>query len=305
MAKKAEEKGRYIIDKPGRKFPDELSSEMKDIYNQLIMQPKGAIHLDDVILSDENRHKLDQFVMELQHADKLRKHGLEPMSRILSYGATGTGKTLSAKALAYDLDYTMLMVDISQALAQGAAADSIAKVFRLANELKYCLIFFDEVDAIAWNRDASSGDGGDIRRATNSLFQYMDQMDDTNLFIACTNMLPRLDAAFERRFDLKLEFNRPELHIRDAVQRFITGHFRLVDDADSVTESIVQKRMRLSYYEIEGIAKRAMKRAVLAGTTDVSLAGIYEDFKVALRIPDRLKGVNLDDTGDPFGTMRR
>jgi AAA+ superfamily predicted ATPase len=299
----AQDKGRYITDKPGRKFPDELSAEMRDIYNQLIMPPKGIIHLEDVILSDENRAKLAAFVNELQHADELRKHGLEPMSRILSYGATGTGKTLSAKALAYDLDYTMLMVDISQALAQGAAADSISKVFRLASELKYCLIFFDEVDAIAWNRDsAAGGDGGDIRRATNSLFQYLDQMDDTNLFIACTNMLPRLDAAFERRFNLKLEFNRPELHIREAVQRFITGHFRLIDDASGVTEQIVQKRMRLSYYEIEGIAKRAMKRAVLAGTTDVSLAGIYTDFKVALRIKERF---NIDDTGDPTGTMLR
>lgn len=298
----AADKGRYIIDKPGRKFPDELSAEMREVYNQLIMPPKGVIHLDDVILSDENRRKLQQFVTELQHADLLRRHGLEPMSRILSYGASGTGKTLTAKALAYDLDYTMLMVDISQALAQGRAADSIAKVFKLANELKYCLIFFDEVDAIAWNRDATVADTGDIRRATNSLFQYMDQMDDTNLFIACTNMLPRLDAAFERRFDLKLEFTRPELHIREAVSRFIRPPFKLRDDANPVTESIVQKRMKLSYYEIEGIAKRAMKRAVLSGTTEVSLAGIYEDFKLALRIKDRF---NIDDTGDPSGTMMR
>lgn len=297
-----QEKGRYIIDKPGRKFPDELSTELRDVYNQLIMSPKGLVHLDEVILSAENRKKLNEFVRELQHADELRRHGLEPMSRILSYGASGTGKTLSAKALAYDLDYTMLMVDISQALAQGNAADSIAKVFKLAEELKYCLIFFDEVDAIAWNRDGASGDGGDIRRATNSLFQYMDQMDATNLFIACTNMLPRLDAAFERRFDFKLEFTRPELHIREAVKRFIPERFNLIDDSSEVTESIVQKRMRLSYYEIEGIAKRAMKRAVLSGTTDVSLADIYSDFKVALRIKDRF---NIDDTGDPAGTMLR
>ena len=103
-------KGKYIIDKPGRKHPDELSGVFKDIYDQFIMPPKGIVHLDDVILSDENRHKLNQFVNELQHADQLRRHGLEPMSRILSYGASGTGKTLSAKALAYDLDYTMLMV---------------------------------------------------------------------------------------------------------------------------------------------------------------------------------------------------
>jgi SpoVK/Ycf46/Vps4 family AAA+-type ATPase len=296
--------GKYLLDKPGRKFPGELSREFREVYDQYIMPPKDIVRLEDVILSDENRKKLDAFVLELQHADELRKHGLEPMSRILSYGATGTGKTLSAKALAAELDYTMLMVDISQALAQGMAADSISKVFRLAAELKYCLIFFDEVDAIAWNRDAAAGagDGGDIRRATNSLFQYMDQMDETNLFIACTNMLPRLDAAFERRFDLKLEFNRPELHIRDAVQRFITGDFRLVDDSNAVMESIVQKRMRLSYYEIEGISKRAMKRAILANTTEVSLAGIYQDFKVALRIKDRF---NIDDVGDPSGTMMR
>jgi len=60
--------------------------------------------------------------------------------------------------------------------------------------------------------------------------------------------------------------------------------------------------MKLSYYEIEGIAKRAMKRAILSGITDVSLAGIYNDFKVALRIKERF---NIDDTGDPSGTMMR
>jgi SpoVK/Ycf46/Vps4 family AAA+-type ATPase len=296
--------GTYLLEKPGRKFPDELSGKLRETYDMFIMPPKGIIKLEDVILSDENRHKFDTLILELQHADELRKEGLPVANRYLAYGASGTGKTLSTKAFANDLDYTLLMVDISQALAQGNAADSVSRVFKLAAELKYCVIFFDEVDAIAWNRDASSGDGGDMRRATNTLLQYMDQMCDTNIFVACTNMLPRIDVAFERRFDFKLEFNRPELPVREAVSRFIKPNFRLIDDACDVTQDIIQKRMRLSYHAIEKIAFRAMKRAVLYGngSRDVSLRYIYDEFLLELRIKQRYRP---DDTGDPTGTMVR
>lgn len=280
------------IEKKGTVLPDELSEEYKAIYDDLVMLPKDSISLSDVILSDENKEKLEEFLEELSNVEKLRKKGLEPMNRILSYGHTGTGKTLTAKALAHDLGYTMLMVDIAQAIAQGNAAGSIGKIFKLANKMRYCLIFFDEVDSIAWSRDSSDNDGGDMRRATNALFQYMDQMDDTNIYIACTNMLPRLDPAFERRFDLKLEFTRPDIGLKQAIQRFIPEGYTL--DEEGVSEhlaEVIQKRMStstsISYYGIESITKRAVKKAVLRDVTKVSLLAIYEDFKKLLRITDR------------------
>ena len=64
-----------------------------------------------------------------------------------------------------------------------------------------------QVQKKAWQRDTGGADTGTIRRATNSIFQYLDQMNKTNIFVSATNMLHRLDPAFERRFNLKMEFS--------------------------------------------------------------------------------------------------
>lgn len=77
------------------KLPDDL----KDIYNRLIMPVDTNITLDSVILSDENKQKIKDFLRELAYRDKLYEYGLEPMNRILMYGASGCGKTYLSKAL--------------------------------------------------------------------------------------------------------------------------------------------------------------------------------------------------------------
>jgi AAA+ superfamily predicted ATPase len=282
----------------GRLYPADLTGEDLDTYNELTMEADLNVRMSQVVLSDINTRKYKEFINDLNNRDRLRQYGLEPMTRILSYGASGTGKTLSAKALANELNYTMLMIDIAKALAQGNASSSISRVFTLANKMKYCVIFFDEVDAIAWNRDQSSGETGDVRRATNSLFQYLDQIDKTNLFIACTNMLKRLDAAFVRRFDLRLEFTKPELEPVEALLKFVRPEFTVVDDRGDgeITQqvnTVVKGRMSsvsVSYAAIENIAKREMKRAVLNGSMQVYVSemllklcdelGVYFRFNV-------------------------
>ena len=160
------------------------------------------------------------------------------------------------------------------------------------------------------NRDSTSPDSGVIRRATNSLFQQLDQMNDTNIFISATNMLHRLDPAFERRFNMKLEFKRPQMEIKEVVERFMYKEFTLLDDVNETTkrivggssrnkmsfyelEDIISRRAsqyaKLSYYEIQGLVERAMKRAVLNDTTTVKLSDVYNDIAVAQRIKLRFK----------------
>ena len=166
------------------KSSDELPYEYRDIYNRMIMPVDTNISFDRVILSEENRAKIDQFLREVEYRDKLYEHGLEPMNRLLLYGASGTGKTFMTKALSKRLGYFMLYVDISQALADGATvADNIHQIFKLANYLGECVIMFDEIDSIAWNRDNSGNDAGTIRRATNVIFQHLDQMNHSNIFV--------------------------------------------------------------------------------------------------------------------------
>ena len=263
-----------------------LPKEYQEIYDELIMPVDTNISFDQVILSDENKSKYKAFIKEQEYRDQLYAYGLEPMNRLLLYGASGTGKTFSLKALSNLLGYTMLYVDIAKSLTDGNVAQNISNIFKLGNYLGNCIIFFDECDAIAWQRDGANADGGTVRRATNSLFQQLDQMNHSNVFAAATNMLHRLDPAFERRFNLKLEFRRPTLDIDDCIKHFIFPKFVVNDDVDDTVREIVKRRAsqyaKLSYYEIEELVKRAMKRSVLADTNIVNTSDIYEDLTVAM-----------------------
>lgn len=268
--------------------PRTLPTEYKQIYDDLIMPVDTNIKLSSVILSEENQEKVRIFLRETQYRDQLREYGLEPMNRILMYGASGCGKTFLSKALSNHLGYTMLYIDIAKALTDDSVSKNISAIFKLANYLGNCLIMLDECDAIAWQRDTGNSDTGTIRRATNSIFQHLDQMNHTNIFISATNMLHRLDPAFERRFNLKMMFTRPQLNIKDAIKKFIFPKFVIVDDVDDTTESIIQRRAtqyaKLSYYEIQGLVERAMKSAVMSGTNKVHTKDIYRDLAVAMRV---------------------
>lgn len=264
---------------------ESLSAEYKDIYDRLIMPVDTNISIDSVILTQENKDKIAQFTKEYSYRDKFIEYGLEPMNRILMYGASGTGKTYLSKALSNHLGFTMLYVDIAKSLSEGNIAMNISDIFKLGNHIGKCLIMFDECDVIAWNRDTgTSSDKTEARRATNSIFQHLDQMNTSNIFIAATNMLHRLDPAFERRFSMKMEFRRPELDLKVAIRKFLFHQFTLVDDVDRTMMEIVERRVKLSYYEIQGIVERAMKRSLMNDTLEVKTSDIYNDFAVAMRI---------------------
>lgn len=279
----------------------DLPKEYQELWDDLIMTVDTNISFDNVILSEENQDKYKAFIKEQQYRDTLYEYGLEPMNRLLLYGASGTGKTFSLKALSNLLDYTMVYVDIAKALTDGNVAMNISNIFKLGNYIAEhfdgAVIFLDECDAVAWNRDGG-GDGGVLRRATNSIFQGLDQMNHHAVFAAATNMLHRLDPAFERRFNLKLCFKRPDLDMDECVKHFIYPKFILNDDVEDTVREIVKRRAKqyakLSYYEIEEIVKRAMKRSILNDTSIVNTSDIYTDLATAMNFKITF-GTALDD----------
>ena len=265
-----------------------MAETLEQRVRPLLMRVDTNIQMDDVILSEENKRKIEQFNTENKNYAKLVRHGLQPMNRMLFYGDSGTGKTFLGKALSNYLGYRMLYVDIAQSLSTGEVAENLHTIFEYANLKEECLIFLDECDSIAWNRDAKSAEGGMIRRATNSLFQLMDQMKPNVVIICATNLLHRLDPAFERRFNMKLEFRRPKVDLIPNIQKFLHEGFTI--DID-VNDAIVEKRAagKLSYYEIQGLTERAMKKAVLADRMSVKLSDIYTELASILRIKRQFK----------------
>jgi len=276
---------------------DDLPKVYREIWDNVIMPVDTNISLEKVILSPENIEKVNNFIKEISYREQLIEFGLEPQNRLLLYGASGTGKTFMSKALAHELNYTMLYVDIAKALSEGDVAERIADIFKLGNYIETAIIFLDECDSVAWNRDGSSTDGGTIRRATNSIFQGLDQMNSKCIFISATNMLHRLDPAFERRFNMKMMFKRPELDMDEAIKHFIYPKFIINDDVVETVREIVKRRAKqnakLSYYEIEEVVKKAMKRSVLNDTNIVNTSEIYDDIAANMRFR-----VKVDDNDD-------
>ena len=286
--------------------PDTLPVEYREIYNNFIMPVDTDIKITSVILSDENTSKISMFLKELEFRDRILSFGLQPMNRILMYGASGTGKTYLSKALSNYLGYTMLYIDIARALTDDTVSKNVSEIFRLANYLGNCILMLDECDAIAWQRDTGNSDTGTIRRATNTVFQQLDQMNPTNVFIAATNMLHRLDAAFERRFNMKMEFKKPDIGIKNAVKHFLHKEFLLIDDVNHTVEEIVEKRAKqyakLSYYEIQGIVERAMKDSIITDGDKlrVHTAYIYDQLATAMRVKLKFNAVDDDPISEPY-----
>jgi hypothetical protein len=106
-------------------------------------------------------------------------------------------------------------------------------------------------------------------------------------------MLNRLDLAFERRFDIKMQFYTPKLDIEESIVHFNRGRFEIVDDVEKNRAGIVQRRMeqspKASYYGIELAVEGAMKDSLLeTGQPVLHTKDVYDRLAVQLNVKFRI-----------------
>ena len=92
---------------------EQLPEEYRKLWDELIMPVDTNINLDSVILSPENKAKINRFIDEVRSRDKLAKYNLQYNNRALLYVASVTGKSFVAKAISNTLGFTVLYIDIS------------------------------------------------------------------------------------------------------------------------------------------------------------------------------------------------
>jgi SpoVK/Ycf46/Vps4 family AAA+-type ATPase len=249
-----------------------------------LVQPRGELsglisatypktRLADVILAEPVRRKLNRVVHEHRQHHKLRAHGLDPRRKLLLLGPPGTGKTMTASALAGEMGWPLFTIVLDGVITKfmGETAAKLRLVFDSMRQLRGVYLF-DEFDAIGGKRTASN-DVGEIRRVLNSFLQFLEQDESESVIIAATNHPELLDRALFRRFDDVVQFGLPSpelalIALRSKLSAFGTAKLnwkRLVSEAEG-----------LSYAEITRACDDAAKLAVLDDHRDLTTADVVD-----------------------------
>ncbi|MEL6596033.1 MAG: ATP-binding protein [Pseudomonadota bacterium] len=223
--------------------------------------------LNDLILPDAVSSELDQLVTEFRKRDMLEKHGLSPRQRVLLAGPPGTGKTMSASALAGELKLPLYSVLLHGLISKfmGETASKLNAIFE-AVRTQRGVYLFDEIDALAAARDGDN-DVGEARRTLNSFLQFMEEDTGPSLIIATTNLPRILDKAILRRFDLVLMYDLPTA---DAMQKAMSRRLIGFDLSEIIWDDVVERAQGLSSSDVIQAAMDAARRAVLDSKTSIS-----------------------------------
>jgi SpoVK/Ycf46/Vps4 family AAA+-type ATPase len=253
-----------------------------------VAQPRGDLgtllsasypkaRLRDVILDDATRERLERVLAEQRQQEKLRVHALRPRNKLLLLGPPGSGKTLTASALAGELNIPLFTILLDGLITKfmGETSAKLRLVFDAIASARGVYLF-DEFDAIGGKR-TSSNDVGEIRRVLNSFLQFLEQEDSRSVIVAATNHPELLDSALFRRFDDVIEYVLPTSQTAEAVVR---AKLALFDTGTFDWPLVVAASEGLSQAEITLACEDAAKESVLGGqgriSTEVLLRALEE-----------------------------
>jgi len=201
----------------------------------------------------------------LKYSDLFKRANTSPAKGLLLTGLPGTGKTMLAKAVASESGVNFISVKGPALLSKwvGESERGIREVFKKAKQASPCIIFFDEIDAIAPTRGASA-DSHVTERVISQLLTELDGIEELKgvVVLAASNRPDIIDPALLRagRFDFQLELPIPDEKTRLEIFKVHTRGKPLADDVD--IESLAKATEGLVGSDIEAVSKRASVLAI-------------------------------------------
>lgn len=223
----------------------------------------------DLVLEPGVQRRLERVLLEQRQADRLRAKGFHPLRRLLFVGPPGTGKTMTAGAIAGELHLPLFTIRLDGLITKfmGETAAKLRIVFDALAETRGVYLF-DEVDALGGER-ARPNDVGEIRRVLNSFLQFLENDTSESVLVAATNHPQLLDEAMFRRFDAVIEYPLPTPEVGRAVIKNRLANVKLGRIAWSQVDEAVGG---LSHGEITLAAEQAAKEAILSEAHQVTTA---------------------------------
>ncbi len=224
------------------------------------------INLDSVAGLKEEKEELEEIVEFLKEPGKFTKVGARIPKGVLLEGPPGTGKTLLAKAVAGEANVPFFSISGSDFVEMfvGVGASRVRDLFEDAKKNAPCIVFIDEIDAVARRRGTGMGGGHDEREQTlNQLLVEMDGfgVNEGIIVMAATNRVDILDPAILRpgRFDRKVTVGVPDVGGREEILKVHAKNKPLGEDVD--LKQIAQTTAGFTGADLENLLNEAAIQA--------------------------------------------
>ncbi len=195
------------------------------------------INYEDIGGLREEIKKIREMVeIPMKHPEIFDKLGIQAPKGVLLFGPPGTGKTLLAKAVANESDANFILLNGPEIMSKyyGESEKKIRDIFDEAEKTAPCIIFIDEIDAIAPKREETMGEVE--RRVVSQILTMMDGMKSRGkvIVIGATNRINSIDPALRRpgRFDREISINVPDKEGRESILKIHTRGMPLAKDVD-------------------------------------------------------------------------
>jgi len=273
-------------EKKAKKIKLDMLIQEQEIFE--LVDPKTT--LDDVVLTPKTKELLDSLLKQVDRnvmkllrewGVKERRGGID--AKIIFYGPPGTGKTMTAYSLAKSMKKRVLSFDCSKILSKyvGESEQNVRAIFDSFNDLvlktkSEPVLLLNEADQFLSARTTQGGGGADkMHNQMQNIF--LEQIEKFNgVLIATTNLLETIDSAFSRRFDYKIEFQRPTLKQRILLWQKLLPESAIYEENFSVED--------LAKHELSGgQVKLVLKNCALRVAIKEEPIFTMEDFVSAIK----------------------
>ena len=250
---------------------------------KLSTQENNKVTFKDVAGLREEKEEMEEIVDFLRAPKKYTKLGARIPKGVLLVGPPGTGKTLLAKAIAGEAGVPFFSISGSDFVEMfvGVGASRVRDLFEDAKKNAPCIVFIDEIDAVARKRGTGMGDGHDEREQTlNQMLVEMDGfgVNEGIIVMAATNRVDILDPAIMRpgRFDRKIHVGRPDVGGREEILNVHGKNKPLGDDVD--LKQIAQTTAGFTGADLENLLNEAAIRAARDDRAYINQSDIQKSF---------------------------
>ncbi len=248
------------------------------------VQPRGELaglltasypkaRLADMALDAAVLSRIERVLLEQRQRVRIHDHGFKPLRKLLLIGPPGTGKTMTAAALAGELGLPLFTIQLDALITKflGETAAKLRLIFDAISQRR-AVYLFDEFDALGGERTAKN-EVGEIRRVLNSFLQFLELDESDSVIVAATNHPGLLDRALFRRFDAVIEYVKPTRVVAEGVMQ---AKLALLKTTELDWVAVLDAAEGLSHSDLARACEDAAKKAILSERAVVETRDVVE-----------------------------